>query len=278
MKMKIFSKEKQGFYSVYKILGIKIKIFSLKRFLKKQTQFFEQTEKLAQEIINLKTMIRVQTVHSASFAPYQNKHLGQTITLIASGPSVKQFKPFIKDSVYVAVNNSCSYDQVDFDYLFLQEQHHDAQKNVIANKYKGKKCQKFYGILPENRLKTVYPYIKLIPQGDIKDQTIKRYYLEDKVSHQFASDLITQPIGDFQGTVFSAMQFIFWTHPKTIYLVGCDCGTGNFTGTMAGDCSVQKDSWIALKKWAEETYPDVEIISVNPVGLKGLFKDLYQEK
>lgn len=35
-------------------------------------------------------------------------------------------------------------------------------------------------------------------------------------------------------------------------------------------------NWIMLKKFAETYYPDTKIISVNPVGLKGIFTDLYQ--
>ena len=32
-----------------------------------------------------------------------------------------------------------------------------------------------------------------------------------------------------------------------------------------------------LKKFIDIYYPDIEIISVNPVGLKGLFKDVYTQ-
>ena len=34
--------------------------------------------------------------------------------------------------------------------------------------------------------------------------------------------------------------------------------------------------WKKLKEFADEKYPNTEIISVNPVGLKGLFKDEYE--
>ena len=33
--------------------------------------------------------------------------------------------------------------------------------------------------------------------------------------------------------------------------------------------------WKELKRFAEVYYPTTEIISVNPVGLRGMFKDLY---
>ena len=35
--------------------------------------------------------------------------------------------------------------------------------------------------------------------------------------------------------------------------------------------------WKKMKEFAELYYPDTEIISVNPVGLKGLFKDEFTE-
>ena len=35
--------------------------------------------------------------------------------------------------------------------------------------------------------------------------------------------------------------------------------------------------WSQLKDFAACYYPDVEIISVNPVGLRGIFKDVWTE-
>ena len=32
-----------------------------------------------------------------------------------------------------------------------------------------------------------------------------------------------------------------------------------------------------IKKFAEQLYPDTEIISINPVGLKGVFHNMYTE-
>ena len=38
------------------------------------------------------------------------------------------------------------------------------------------------------------------------------------------------------------------------------------------------DGWKRMKEFAETYYPDTEIISINPVGLKGVFKDEFTEK
>ena len=38
------------------------------------------------------------------------------------------------------------------------------------------------------------------------------------------------------------------------------------------------DGWRRMKKFANVYYPDTEIISINPVGLKGIFRDEYQKE
>lgn len=35
--------------------------------------------------------------------------------------------------------------------------------------------------------------------------------------------------------------------------------------------------WKKFKAYVDELYPDVEVISINPVGLKNVFKDRYDE-
>ena len=73
--------------------------------------------------------------------------------------------------------------------------------------------------------------------------------------------------GDYGGTAFSALQWIMFTNPKKLYLVGCDCS------------GAYKDfhlySWVKFKEFVSHNNPDLEIISVNPVSLKGFFKDIY---
>ena len=36
--------------------------------------------------------------------------------------------------------------------------------------------------------------------------------------------------------------------------------------------------WLKLRDFIKAFYPDIEIVSINPVGLKGLFKDCYQNE
>ena len=79
-----------------------------------------------------------------------------------------------------------------------------------------------------------------------------------------------------------ALHFALYTNPKAIYLVGCDCNlTGYFDGTAQKTASNNIDFWMIgykkMKEFAAHFYPETEIISINPVGLKGLFRDVYTE-
>lgn len=87
------------------------------------------------------------------------------------------------------------------------------------------------------------------------------------------------------------MQFILFTNPKRVYIVGIDCtsaaGGTHFIGVarkcrdrgedVQGLDKKHHDDWIKLKTFVETYYPNTEIISVNPVGLKGLFRDVYTD-
>jgi hypothetical protein len=63
-------------------------------------------------------------------------------------------------------------------------------------------------------------------------------------------------------------------------LVGWDCGSGYAYGkkNALNPANYQID---ILRKYflpfIKVNYPDIEIVSINPVGLKGFFNDVYKE-
>ncbi len=270
---------------IIRILGFKIKFTNKKKefenikqeIAKLQSNLLETQKTLNSIHVNTK----VQQLHRETFGEYKNINLGKDAVLICGGNTIKYFEPIISNAAYIAVNNSCNYNKVKFDYVFLQELHLDSNKNKIVNNYEYEKCIKFYGIIPEKRLTQVYPNVKLIPQSDIIQSNIKRYYLDDRHAHAFAYDLTTEALGDFSGTAFSAIQFILWTNPKRIFIVSADCrATGNAFNIQETpfDYSYQYRYWVRLKQFADDVYPKTEIISVNPIGLKGLFRDVYTKE
>ena len=109
----------------------------------------------------------------------------------------------------------------------------------------------------------------------------------------FTLDIDSQPLGNFNSVSLQALQFILYTNPAKIYLVGIDCTTaghfGNHDTLQEYKSNLQKRganiskwarnttiAWEQAKDYISQYYPDTQIISVNPVGLKGLFTDLVQ--
>ena len=87
-------------------------------------------------------------------------------------------------------------------------------------------------------------------------------------------------------TYHEAFQFALWTHPKEIYLVGADCSDcGHASGInyekideeQHDDYSWMIPAWKKFAKFAHSYYPDIDVISINPVGLRGVFKDAYTQ-
>ena len=279
------SKRNYKYYKAY-LLGIQIfkKSYNVDLWeLKNQINNIEHLSKQIRSTYALNASIlaniRALQVHPKTFGPYENINAGKDVVLICGGPSAKYFE-YIDNAVYVAVNNSCLFrpEEIKFDYIFIQELHPDGVKNIQVNEYNNSDCIKFYGTIADEKLKVIYPTIKRIPQPYMKANNIKQYFLDDRHAYKFAYNLTTECIGDFGGTVFSAMQFILWTNSKRIYLVGADCSSNKnlfYKQSVSFDYSVQLNAWKKLKIFADDVYPDTEIISVNPVGLKGIFTDMY---
>ena len=85
------------------------------------------------------------------------------------------------------------------------------------------------------------------------------------------------PLADFYSVSFGALQFAIWTHPKRIYLVGLDTvPNGSFDGRQNSyNFSEMLHGYLLFKEFIAMRFPEIDIISVNPIGLKGLFHDVY---
>lgn len=231
-----------------------------------------------------KTNIQAAAQHPRTFNGYQNKYNGQKIALIACGPTLKYYSQ-IPDTVHIGVNRSFLHKNITaLDYLFIQDRlEHDME---LANKYLPDKCQKFYGVIPERRYSKVKNKIIKISNQDIVEANAKIYILEDSVRRNWANNLEIEPIGDWLGCVFSALQFAMYTNPEVIYLVGCDCSAKGhfykekpsiFKNKNLTNLEYQLKPWQHFKEIATKMYPHTKIISVNPVGLKGMFQEVYTQ-
>lgn len=233
-------------------------------------------------------LINIHHLHHDVFTKYKGCYTGRDVVLVAAGPTVNKFQP-ITNCVYVGLNRACLLSSVHFDYLFTIDK---MGIDKIYREFGEYDCIKFVG---DQNLGPKWQ----IPESEIlKMKNVFRYKTDaglfGSLDSNFAVDIESMPIGNFNTVSLQAMQFILYTNPKRVYLVGVDCtASGHFTQKQ--DTTIEhiercKDRgenlnanadasilfWHQLKDFAATYYPGTEIISVNPVGLRGLFTDLDQ--
>lgn len=246
-----------------------------------------EMQQLRAEIFSdIQHLLRAAKLHDKTFNGFKGAFKGKDLVIVGAGPSVKKFKPLEK-CIYIGLNRACALPGIKFDYLF-------AIDNLgIRDYYKefaSHDCVKFVGDqgigapmqIPEDIISTF-------------GNKVRRYmtdsgHLDCRDSH-FAVDLTAQVLGNFNTVAMQAMQFALYTNPKRIFLVGIDCSSaGHFDSNDKKDingayiwgsnfwANRATDDWRKLKAFVKAYYPETQIVSVNPVGLKGLFLDIYQEE
>ena len=236
---------------------------------------------------NQMRLITASQLHQRTFLKFKGCNQGKRVAIVGAGPSVNHFKP-IQDCVYIGLNRACQLDIVNFTYLFSidklgiehiypQFAEYDSIK-FIGDQNLGPKYQ-----IPETEVAKM--------RGDVYRYKTDVGMFKDS---RFTCNLESEPLGNFNTVSLQAIQFALYTLPEEIYLVGIDCSSiGHFASSnkeeialneriqnrgenreQNADYSIQY--WQQLKEFANLYYPDTKIISVNPVGLRGLFKDLDQ--
>lgn len=215
--------------------------------------------------------------HEKTFMPFHRKHEGADFVIVASGPTAEKYVDPIPGAVHIAVNRSYQFDHVKFDYIFIQDISGAGKYVDGIAAYRPGECEKFYGLTGTER-----EGVSLIMSDDhLRAAGAHRYYsiLRDIITEKphFAYDLSTQPMGDYGSVVLPAIQFALWAGAKRIYLVGCDNSQNGyaFGGTESNSLALDLTTrgFVGIKDFAARYYPKTEIISINPVGLKGLFID-----
>ena len=215
-------------------------------------------------------------VNKEAFTKYKNKYLSKSIVLIGNGPSAVKYGKNIKNAIHIGVNRAFLLKNIKLDYLFIQDNYNAGSIFEDVKKHTDKSCVKFYGIVDGNH----YNVSMTIPDSYISEVNAVKYIVNPI---DFLSDMQYEisifPLGDFGTVTFSALQFIFYTNPKKIYLVGLDTqNNGHFYNNESSlDINRIIYGWNRVKYLRDNFYPNTEIISINPVGLKGMFTDIYTE-
>jgi SAM-dependent methyltransferase len=235
----------------------------------------------------MSTAWSINNLHQTVFPKYKNIHRGKNVVIVATGPSLTNYEP-IKDAVHIGVNRAFLYEKVELDYLFAIDYPNVQSYIAQMNEYRQGVCKKFYGICRE------FPNFIHIPESETLKAHAERYYIDYNAFEReeiFYHDLSSCPLASFWTVVFQAIQFALWTSPQKLYLAGCDeSDLGHFNGDkqllyLPEELHRKQQhfikhmkGWEKLKDFVRSYYPETEIISINPVGLKGLFEDMYQGK
>lgn len=239
-----------------------------------------------QIIQRVQRSINTALLHQKTFLPYKNCYQGKDTVIVGAGPTLNNFTP-INDCIYIGCNRVFLFDKVKFDYLFTIDKVGIDKYYEGFLQYEGNNCVKFIGDqnLGEN-FQIPESYILHFPQDKIRRYKTVSGYLPDK----FELDIDSMPLANGASVTLQAAQFALYTNPRRIYIVGVDCTVAqkqHFAGSSydnkeRGESAKFCDNynismWKKLKEFASLYYPETEIISVNPVGLKGIFRDLYTE-
>lgn len=229
------------------------------------------TKNTYQIIKNNYEAITARDINTKTFDKYRNCNKEHEIVLLATGPTLNFYEP-LPGVINLGVNTTVLFSKVKLDYLFVQD--YFAIEKII-DKVIEYPCKKFF--LTTGSLPFCLP-VWLTDLPNVEEYSCYLGPTEYRTCHY---DIRKAPLGNPGRTVaLSAFQFALWTYPKRIYLVGCDCNNSGHFDDIKTDFSTNNtilDGWKKLKEFQTIYYPDVEIISINPVGLKGLFKDTYTE-
>jgi hypothetical protein len=221
-------------------------------------------------------------INSTAFSKYKNFFAGKSAVVYGTGYTLQQYIP-IQEAIHLGCNRCLFYDKLIFDFYFFNDWSRttkDYQKEILNYK---PKIEKFFGTFPKQRSfgcnqsiakqGNAVLYDMEGPSGKKTYQTeIDKYYMGDAG----------------QSTVFVLMQFALFCGFSTIYIVGCDINNLSnknssekyfFNSNIITNYSWYaplKKNWELMKDFILSNYRDVKIISINPIGLKGLFEDVYQ--
>jgi hypothetical protein len=252
----------------------------------------EYITRIAEEIAQLPEIVATNT---AAFSEYENAFEGRDIVLLGTGPSLNKYKS-IDGAIHIGVNRAYKFDKVKLDFLFacdfnpysISEMYGEIGLQDYIDDLKKLECKKFIGNFLEET------FVQL-PEKYLKEINAVRYFLASKLSERMFCNIKYHPLADWWSIIFSAMHFALFCHPKRIFIVGCDGFNPDsfnhfnaheeFEGRWLPQEFTKNDfisthvknsriGWEKVKNFAEIHYPDVEIISVNPGYLKGLFKDM----
>ena len=231
-------------------------------------------------------------LNKKAFTEYKDKHNGDHGVLFATGPSINKFSYNV---IYSDTGSSQEKDKLIKAGVNYILQHSNIAPDLHYYFFGDGRKQKYLSQVPEYTPKIAkfahtlaggrsYGHNwHISPKAAVSQYNAIPYEEAWDGGTKFVKDIANEYI--FGKCVsLRAIQFMLYTGLQRIYLVGCDAthGLGGERLQWFGDeetTGVRNESkpwWNNLRKFIDTEYPGVEVISVNPIGLKNIMhRDIY---
>lgn len=278
--------------NVYKHNNIKfkqIKIFGIKIRFKAPKSLFNKIREIIREEVSytcareVYSALCVQNLHTKVFPQFRNIHNNQSIAIFGCGPSFQYYNNDLKNTINIALNKNLFLNSFKADYFFALDGEMRNVEELFFEKLKNYHCKKFIGYFLEPTRN--HQFHELTKE---EGEDIYHFYSANRIGlpaqsfeEKIYTDITNYPLADFYSVAFPALHFAFFTNPQKIYLIGMDTSNnGHFFYKNKNACAnygfnKMLEGYKLFKSFQINHYPNTEIISVNPVGLKGLFRDVY---
>lgn len=216
----------------------------------------------------------IANTHNKIFPQFKNSNIGKSVAIFGAGPTLN-YAPQIKKCKIIACNRSYEYLlERGCDYFFAQDYH------GIKSFYEKAMQNTTYAFLGRNADKF---YVNTTPEQYRNIGNMHSYYFHTNFydSIRIKSKIESFPLADFYTVVHPALHFALYTNPKIIYLIGCDTSTDGYANKNILQFRIRInniiDGYKKLKELRDLEYPETRIVSVNPIGLRNIFEDVYTE-
>ncbi|MBQ9480257.1 MAG: hypothetical protein IJU71_11995, partial [Selenomonadaceae bacterium] len=230
---------------------------------------------------SLSVQEELSELNTAAFEQYRGACSGKKVVVCGCGPTLKYYEP-IPDAVHISLNRAFLNDNIKFDFLIAHDPGGGSKIPSIATSFDKISERVFLGKPIVQRSGVGYSEW-FSTAGD----KVKRYFKGyNNVGQPIWRDICNHPLTDFWSIFSSGIELAFFMNPAEIYLVGCDCSVeGHFYYFSEADSTkywlntpVVHVGYSRLKLFGKQYYPNTKFKSINPVGLKELFEDIYTDE
>ena len=211
--------------------------------------------------------------HAAIFPQLRGSLRGRRVALLGSGPSLRQ-APALGACLTGACNHS---------HLFLKDR---APDYYFAFDFRGNVVREALAALPQSTSifvgSSISPLCEAPMQAPEQLQDDPRITIYcDFAGVQPRIELESYPVYQCGTVMHDALHIMLYMAPDVIYLLGCDCTPAGYFDERPnpGNSAELLYSWrrgYTLLRSLQATHrPQTRIISVNPIGLRGVFEDVY---